>query len=1521
MTALQIDPRPRVFDGTCEVQEATALKDRSRGLKMKCLFSTITLAILSGSLFGACGGDAPGDTDTGADTVSDTTADSGPDGSGEIAAAERPALPWSPTSACRLDLDCDAGMSCFVGGCAAECSAAAACALGGECDERGRCVSTAKSVDQPPSASDMALVGGPARSQLIADDAVGLTIDLELGGTAIAEALAYRLEDSEGLFEQERILATPIIGSQASISLPLSGAYVRAREGGRMGVRIRTEAGIVNLEVAVSPRENGAYSVQARIEQFGTIALPMEFEIVTEPADVALADADAAWLVLPSGPSDLFAPRPGTGADEVVARPLVYDALVDRWVAVTRYDFPLGAGVMVGGDAAEPQRSLRIQLAYEAPGRVHGEFTDRWSGLFDVRSSAGVRSPSPVVFEGTFEGTLSGTARPASAVVVDVDDAAVSEVRPLAALDACTDEMFPTTFGTVTEGLSYETTSGRVYRCESPTRISGGSSAHYVDSVSSFISASDQPDVDTVRAECALAVAETALAGETTAALLQSFFDGDGATPGDRSFDAFMDDCAAGVDGLCRPSDEILCARELLAYAYSAPTGQLADAELVVEAFQRVSREAFLGRQLGAFQADASLRLSWLESSDFPAIVTATLRDFTGGLLETWQTSVLDVQLDVLALQYDSGGLALLSRQVSDADAVEGRQQLLFEMTQSWRGAMDALTLAAQRWNALYVSDVDRAEASSLVATRTRALYVLAGVAQSLNLRGGAGFANGTFASGFGALSVESGRLALSFDELVYARDGEVVVSRSLDPESSNFDLLRRLREEALASVGSAAESVGAVISEGTEQELTSAQVRNRLNGEIDALGDELVEVCGLPAGCTRSDVGIKPECAVAVEAGRCGYVLVEDTGGAETATGVNVSEAAASILRLETAVQNILIAQSEITTLANRVVIAQGSAESFASLIEGWNDARLASVDAVDEIIAARAGEWSGALESLTAAIADQNRLRGTLATDAQSDAAAWKQIRIDGIAEDYANRLGALVLDGIGLGVDNLFKTMAAKSVAAAQALPAYMGSSTDSLTKLSRGMILTTAQNRGLVTKVLSISLKVAAARVNAAGRRARLLQNAELVELADQDLADDTVVRNQIAALEAAVSLELTEQQVAEFGVDRLIEALRARTEAELAYGRDLVELQERRQRAWLLAVDLSTLQARLGQTFLASGQRLLEIDQTTQRAQLLAARLAELKSQRSNINSLLGSPAVVFAWANRLSQAESELDRAKSSMINWLVGLEYFAVRPFMDQRIQILLARNTYQLEAIAAEMIRLESVCGGNTNAASATVSLANLLGFDDTRVDAVDEAEYGSGELFRAALARASVSVDRKVRLGSAFLAADLWGEDGVWAVEFPLGIKDFANLGASCNAKILSIDIALVGEGLGAARPAVTLVHSGASTMRSCQPDLPTYVDQFGAGATSFDEVTLFRTESRGISPVADVGGFDAPPSLDAGNFTLGGLPVAADYVLMIRRDIGENRDIPWTNLDDVLVRVNYTFQDFFPRGACQ
>ena len=1443
------------------------------------------------------------------------------DPGGPLVAPPLPALTPRLLGVCRIDIDCAEGSFCFVNHCVTECDDATPCAGGGVCSTRGECEDIRKDIDRNRASTTVRFGDAPPRSVRISAEATTVSVAVPLVGDALPDAIAFRAE--AGLAELDGLLLRQarVTDGVAAFEVPFDGAALNETATKHTVLQLDTEAGSLRLDVTVAPGASGRYLVSVGIPSLGNLEFDSELEIVTDPPGVAIEQATAAWLVLPTDGANLYSP---TGVSEASqqARPLVYDALLDRWVATFRNDFALAAESSLRSIATSPQRTLRFELAFEA-GSVFGRVSDRWTGFYDERTPGGVLDASPVLFEGDISGERIAEAESRLPILESPLVPARSELQGLPAVDACTDAMFP--IGSDPDsgapaGLTYEADDGTRYRCESDERILGGGSAAYVDSVASFVNLVRE-DADAIRSSCAVAVAETALAQGTTGELLEAFFNGDGETPGGQSFDAFMRDCAQGLDGLCRPSDEVLCARQLLAYAYAAPATSVPNAEQLTDAFERVSREAFLGQQLGAFEADASLRLQWLRTTDFPPIVTAVLRDYIGGLLSEWQSSVLDVHLDVVAGQYDPAGLAMLARSVETADARSQRQQLLFEMSQSWRGAVDALGIGARRWNELLNGDAERAERSAYVTAKTLDLYVLAGIASELNLRAGAGFANATLAGGLSALSRDAQVLSLSFSELIYARDGDVVVTRSLDPSSSNFNLLGRLQGDAARALSTAQASIEGIITESVERELSTVQVRDRLNNEIDAVVDELVELCGLPLGCTRDAVTSDPACAVTPELGRCGYLLESGDDGEERLVGISVSEAGFAIRAFEEAMQGILIAEDEVLGLQTRLELAASSAEAFAVALEAWNTTRLEAVDEVDALIAAREGEWTGALASLVTNIGEQNTLRGDLAADASADASAWETIARNGVFEDYSRSLVANALDRSALAASTLGQSIADGANRSASALPAFAGTASDTQSAAYRTMLSAAALTKTRVLKGLSVALRVGAAAAELGRQRGVFLRQVELEGLRDADIGSDLLVQQQIADLAAQAELSLTAAQIEEFQVDRLIGAMRRRAEAELAYERDKFELLERRDALLALMVDANTYDLYVLQTQLAGAQRALDIATISQRAELLTSRLEELQFQRDNILSLIGSPAVVFAWANRLAQAESQLDRAKAAMMDWLVALEYFAVRPFMDQRIQILLARNTYQLAEISAEMERLTAVCGGANNAVSVTVSLARLLGFTSPRLDSTDERTYTGNEQFLATLARADVSVSRQTRIGGALSDSAFWASDAVWAIEFPIDLDTFPNLASSCNAKVLSFDVALIGDELGEALPTVTLVHSGSSRMRSCQPDLADYVAQFGEGATRFNEVTRFRTQPRSISPVADVGGFSDGPDLERGNFTLGGLPLASDYVLVIDRSAGENPDIDWEQLEDIEVRVNFSFQDFFPRGECQ
>jgi hypothetical protein len=358
------------------------------------------------------------------------------------------------------------------------------------------------------------------------------------------------------------------------------------------------------------------------------------------------------------------------------------------------------------------------------------------------------------------------------------------------------------------------------------------------------------------------------------------------------------------------------------------------------------------------------------------------------------------------------------------------------------------------------------------------------------------------------------------------------------------------------------------------------------------------------------------------------------------------------------------------------------------------------------------------------------------------------------------------------------------------------------------------------------------------------------------------------------------------------------------------------LRDRRDVVFAMFIESDELYIQILQAELGVDQAVNNYARTVQRAQLLDGRLATVENQLENVNQLVGSPTAVFAWANRLSRAEQRLERAKGALRNWLVAIEYFAVRPFFDLRIQLLLARNTAQLEQIAAEILRLQNSCGGAVNTETVEVSVRkDLLGITQPIENLQTKGSLTPEERFRAVLDAGRIPIDKRVRYRADATVGDLLKRGGVLAATFDVGMNDFANLASTCNAKMKSVSLQLVGEGLGDARPTVSLLYDGTSRMRSCQPDIKNIVALVGADVTPFDEVTVFKTAGRSISPVAGVGEFTA------GNQSLGGLPVASQYTVLIDPTLGENSKIDWSKLDDIVMRVEYTYQDLFPPGQCQ
>src|SRR5690606_28331137 len=104
------------------------------------------------------------------------------------------------------------------------------------------------------------------------------------------------------------------------------------------------------------------------------------------------------------------------------------------------------------------------------------------------------------------------------------------------------------------------------------------------------------------------------------------------------------------------------------------------------------------------------------------------------------------------ARQFTPSSLEVLGRAPTDPDAIAIRKTILLEQAQTWQGAMEALQIAAQRWNSLHQDDRKREEAAAYVRGRTLDLCLAAAVLSHLNRSSGSSATSSIFGSGFAAL-------------------------------------------------------------------------------------------------------------------------------------------------------------------------------------------------------------------------------------------------------------------------------------------------------------------------------------------------------------------------------------------------------------------------------------------------------------------------------------------------------------------------------------------------------------------------------------------------------------------------------------------------------------------------------------------------------------------------------------------------------------------------------------------------
>ena len=1476
------------------------------------IFSVVSLLFAT-----ACGDDAaPADTEetgSGSDTSSDTGSDVG-------SGITFPASELNGAKGCSLDAECDAGKFCFLGACAAQCTANDQCSAS-SCSARGKCEQTTNrlnkaadgSADASPAGNRLdgiSLLSVPNETVYVAPGQTTVSITVRTSGPVLAKGgLAYRIDTTS-----DPSLATVVTLSTGdeshTISIPTGASDPARAEPHAERVYVTTNAGAFPLTLIPRRGVEGSYGANAIIPALGA-QLPLGFGIVTIPAGASIQEANEVYLVMNGANTEIFAPvaeadaidADGSGAQtfKAVASLVTYDTILRRWVARFTNGFAIPSEQVFGGEpASQVQRSLRFEFVVEEDGRIAGDFTDMWSGLYNQAAADHSESVGRVVVNASFVASRLGPPPSASNIgaMAAVSVASAPAVRFYPADGACAD-----IFGTV------------------PSCAPMGSQADAT--------------------ACANTLRAAATVGGSLTGIVTRLIE-TGSTADRRSYTDFLADCADGSELACTPTAQASCAAEAAAMALrKTPSAPSADADRNWQNYSNLLLQLTGGPQLAAYYLDVNARKKWLtrsQSGPNTPVTAAALKALNEQLMTDWLRDVVDANIASLRVTLQPATFAFMSRTADSAVSIDERDRLLISMVNAWGTAASSLGLAAQRYSELYRLDAERAAKRDLVAQRTRELYMSALVIIQFHQTAGRAAQAASIATGLGALLERQSLLSKTFDDLLFARDGEVVVSTSLDPSDTSNGVLAARKTAALYAINTASTSVEETLATIASQSVLFATLVTAAEDAVGASQDRMIELCGIPTGC-ENDLGV-PECDTSWEPGLCGFL--QTRGSYADRKETQISEAKAVIAEINdgnipnSSLQTVnLWEQSESPSEAGLALLAyRAAAQDYAGAIaerDAATNARTqeyaalaAFEDAIDAVNQKRSAQNALVKATLDKVVASGNSIldgrraqvqesvdkRKTLLETRLATMATWQTINVAGVGVQIGLLTAANAAEDVSAIAENTADLAREIRDGAITALPQVIGPSADP-SSAARASIWANASLGTESADAAALAARVAAGKATLAAETATLLKEATLASIDNGSEYAALEAETELAISDIYGELAILQNDVASANADIAVDAIDRLAEYDIAIIEQQVELRDRTGALLRQTVEDLGYSRQVAQAELSMLAAFLNYQSVVSSARQERANLEGVRAKLAALHNSIGGPEAFMTEASKLEEADRQIERAKSKLNDWLVAIEYFAVRPFFDERMSIILAKSSYELKKIADRLQALQESCGRLVSSSYSEVSVrSDLLRYRESIVDAVSGRTLTPADRFQETISRGVVPVNLRTRYTASDSLSELLQGREVLSASFVVALGDFANLAVTCNAKVKSVAIKLEGEGIGSGQPVVTLLYDGSSQLYSCQPGISDYVETFGQNSTAFDTITSFQVEGQSGSPIAGINVMGSP------NNSFSGLPLASRYTVLIDPSLPANRNINWTKVTDIRLGLSYDYQDPFP-----
>ncbi len=909
------------------------------------------------------------------------------------------------------------------------------------------------------------------------------------------------------------------------------------------------------------------------------------------------------------------------------------------------------------------------------------------------------------------------------------------------------------------------------------------------------------------------------------------------------------------------------------------------------------------------------------------------------------------------------------------------RNGILSQLGSAWQNVSESLGLSARRYDVLSQNDSERVQTAEELRHYLFDLYFAGMIESGLNLKADQGSLNAAYGTNLADVMMKIDSLDQPFESLVFMRDGEIFKDTRLITEKGET-ALGAVKEAAQESIDKAVEKRKTVFSDMQKRKENILNVNDSYLSSLENLRSEIVNICGYPSDCKNNidtckiytapyycgfalesntkpgdpltetiPAGTSPSIRQVADIKKCFDKAIKEgksntletldlcLGGDLSLNGDNISytstanpsQAGVAIQKFREADRNYQTAVAEYDVMRSKLSNLSATLQGYADTLNKINDSQTELLKKISTNL--------DTISQYSSEVVKAAAQKTKLSTDAAKELA---ELKANTVTQWYALNSPKLALD-IGLTISST-KTSIQQMVLnlnteASSYNTIYYGTKNmiynanwDSAIDMNNPidgieqLAMLPAQNsinatrNGIISTNSLLSYVDMANQISSAGFTFGVGLNDKLTTSKLAEIASD--LKATIKAIKESIDdEELTGKDISAkiSELENLNANLLEMAEQEDAYAKQISDFDLQRNEFKNSALDLIQLLTNVLTKDIARRRALSHYLNICEQAEMLASQYDSKSARYRDNRDLLMSASSFFQYASDLESVEKYIEYARNDLSDYLTAIEYMTVRPFVELRRSIYMARGTNELSAIYKKLNDLTNNCGsGKQSSNMVTVSLKNRLNIASTEFN-----HQSSDVRLQEMMGVGTIPVSSQIRYSVAGTVGEVL-KGNYYSGTFTLTDK-FANISNSCNAKIDDIKVRMISKSgheiirSGDYSPVISLFYGGQSQLLSCHDKIDAIVESIG-NRTSFGRYSTFVSKTFSDGLVASI--FEVPAGKtytmnDKTEFTGGtaytglkGYPLMATYSLVFDPNAGENTKIEWDNVADIEIQFKYT-----------